>query len=342
MKMLPSASMIPSVHTYRELPSGSTGRRRVRNRMRTPQPAVATETKESMIAPAERSVHEPVSSLQTRQMSSQDVTTIATAETIAVTANTRPAISPSELISSRPVSARARSTGRACAPRPADARRHPLRQEPDDAEVLRRHDGPAPDHDATVGLDRHHASAALGRSRIGRQDEPVAAPEGRVELTARLVTGDEDLEPAREARHDQLLTRQGDVRAVELRGRLRDQDAVTAERRVGLAVRFEPDQGHARVTTDGHDLPIRAEIHTLRRIVDAAVHVHGDPAVAAEGSIQPATRRVSGECAPQVVACPRIRPSGHNEFAVRLQLDVLDAVVVAVEVRKHEAVPTAV
>src|SRR5262245_12669986 len=70
-----------------------------------------------MIAPAERSVHGPESSLHTRQMSSHDTAINAAADPISVAANTRAAVSPSAVISGSATAARSseRPTGKACA-----------------------------------------------------------------------------------------------------------------------------------------------------------------------------------------------------------------------------------
>ena len=59
MKIPPSANRAPSAQTYLELPDASTGRRRMRRRIPTPQPIAAMDPIVRIIPPADRSTHSP-------------------------------------------------------------------------------------------------------------------------------------------------------------------------------------------------------------------------------------------------------------------------------------------
>jgi hypothetical protein len=102
----PNANSTPRAQAYRELPEGSTGRRRIRHQMATPTPTLTTDAIVSSAAPAERATHSPAISPHRCHRAPQEAPMTPTPVTTRTTESARPATAPSWEISANSASAR--------------------------------------------------------------------------------------------------------------------------------------------------------------------------------------------------------------------------------------------
>ena len=199
----------------------------------------------------------------------------------------------------------------------------------------------ASQQDAPVGGDPHGAGLVDAAEVVGR--DAVRAERG-VEYASRGVANqrhvvapggvgvaaEQDLAVGRDHHLGRLFG------AAEVGGG----DAVTAAER-GVHIPGGSQAGHrpvaAGVAADD-DLAVRLQVHALQPVVGRGPQVEHVDAVAAEARVERSGRRVAGD--EEVVGPRRVRPAGHEDLAVVLDVDGGDELATAAGVVDHLAAGT--